>query len=221
MPRTPRVAIIGGGIGGLAAAVALHRRGVEVEVYEQSAKLSEIGAGLNLSPNAIKAFRALGLEKEIAAIGFESDFQVIRNWRNGHVISRQPRKGRFSAQFGAPHLTLHRADLLEVLSRPLPDRVFRLGARCVAVVPGENSARARFADGSAIEADVVVGADGIRSAVRTSLFGPEAPRFTGCVCWRGLVPFEAVPRGLISTDGTMYWVLTAMSCITSCGAASW
>ncbi|HUZ74608.1 MAG TPA: FAD-dependent monooxygenase [Stellaceae bacterium] len=204
MPRTPRVAIIGAGIGGLAAAVALHRRGVEVEVYEQSSKLSEIGAGLNLSPNAIKAFRALGLEQEVAAIGFESDFQVIRNWRNGHVISRQARKGRFSAQFGAPHLTLHRADLLEVLSRPLPDRVFRLGARCVAVEPGGNSARAFFADGSTIEADVVVGADGIRSAVRTSLFGPEAPRFTGCVCWRGLVPFDAVPRGLIASDGTMY-----------------
>jgi salicylate hydroxylase len=205
MPRTPRVAIIGGGIGGLAAAVSLYQRGIEVEVYEQSAKISEIGAGLNLSPNAIKAFRALDLEAEIVAIGFESDFQVIRSWQ-GRVISRQSRKGAFTERFGAPHLTLHRADLLDVMSRTLPDSVFRLGARCTAVEPGDGAtpARARFADGSAIEADVIVGADGIRSVVRTSLFGPDAPRFTGCVCWRGLVPRDVVPRGLISSDGTMY-----------------
>jgi salicylate hydroxylase len=204
MARTPKVAIIGGGIGGLSAALALQQRGIEVEVYEQSSQLREIGAGVNLSPNALKAFRALGIEAAAQAIGFEPEYQVIRSWKSGRIIYRQARKGALTARFGAGHLTVHRADLLEVLSRPLPERIFRLGARCTAVVPGARSAAARFADGSEIEADIIVGADGIRSVVRESLFGPEAPRFTGCVCWRGLVPIDRVPRGLISGDSTMY-----------------
>jgi 2-polyprenyl-6-methoxyphenol hydroxylase-like FAD-dependent oxidoreductase len=204
MPRKPRVAIVGGGIGGLTAAVALHRRGIEVEVFEQSAKISEIGAGVALTPNAIKAYRALGLEAAVAAIGFESDYQLVRNWNNGSVISRVPRKGIYTREFGAPYLTMHRADLIDVLYRSLPERIFRLGARCVEVETGDTSARARFADGGEIEADIVVGADGIHSAVRESLFGPQAPRFTGCACWRGLVPLEALPPGMISSDGTMY-----------------
>ncbi|HZT51242.1 MAG TPA: FAD-dependent monooxygenase [Stellaceae bacterium] len=204
MARAAKVAIIGGGIGGLAAALALHRRGIEIELYEQSPELSEIGAGLNLSPNALKAFRALGIEAEAIAIGYEAESQVIRNWSNGRTIFRQARKGVMAEKFGAGYLTVHRADLTAVLSRHLPEHIFRLGARCTGVVPGDQTAVARFADGREIEADIIVGADGIRSVVRESLFGAEAPRFTGCVCWRGLVPMDSVPRGLIATDNTMY-----------------
>jgi salicylate hydroxylase len=91
-----------------------------------------------------------------------------------------------------------------VLRRQLPDRAFHLGARCIEVEASDGPARARFAGGKEIEADVVVGADGIHSAVRRSLLGQEAPRFTGCVCWRGLVPLDAFPPGVISRDGTMY-----------------
>src|SRR5262249_4414945 len=130
--------------------------------------------------------------------------QVVRSWRSGRVISQQPRKGALAARFGAPHLTMHRADLLEVLSRALPADRVRLGARCVAVETDDKVAHARFADGSGIEADLVGGADGIRSAVRSSLFGPEAPRFTGCICYRGMVPLASLPRGLIAMDGTLY-----------------
>jgi salicylate hydroxylase len=204
MPRKPRIAIIGGGIGGLTAAVALHQRGIEVEVFEQSAKISEIGAGVALTPNAMKAYRALGLEAEVAAIGYESEYQVVRSWNTGSVISRVPRKGAYTREFGAPYLTMHRADLVEVLRQQLPDQLIHLGARCSGVETDDTCARARFADASEIEADVVVGADGIHSAVRHSLFGPQAPRFTGCACWRGLVPLEAFPDGVISSDGTMY-----------------
>jgi len=204
MPRKPRIAIVGAGIGGLTAAVALHRRDIDVEVFEQSAKISEIGAGVALTPNAVKAYRALGLEDEIGAIGFESDYQVVRNWNDGGVISRVPRKGAYTREFGAPYLTMHRADLVDVLHRQLPEKVFHLGARCTAVETSDQGARARFADGTEIEADVIVGADGIHSAVRRSLFGAEAPRFTGCACWRGLVPLDAFPPGVVSRDGTMY-----------------
>ena len=204
MPRKPKVAVIGAGIGGLTAAVALHQRDIEVEVYEQSPQIAEIGAGVSLSPNAIKAFRALGLEAPIAAIGFKSDNQLVRAWDTGDVISRVFRKGVYEKEFGAPYLSAHRADLVDVLRRQLPDSVFHLGARCVGVETGGTGARARFADGAAIQADLIVGADGIRSVVRQSMFGKDVPRFTGSVCWRGLVPLDAFPAGLISTDLTLY-----------------
>lgn len=202
--RKPRIAVIGGGIGGLTAAAALHQRGFEVEVFEQSGKIGEIGAGVALTPNAMKAYRALGLEAQIAEVGYESDYQELRHWSTGAVFSRVPRKGAYTKEFGAPYLTMHRADLIEVLRRQLPDRIVYLGARCTEVETDARSARARFADGKDIEADVIVGADGIHSAVRGSLFGPQAPRFAGCVCWRGLVPFDAFPPGTVSREGTMY-----------------
>src|SRR3954468_340320 len=114
MPGRPRVAIIGAGIGGLTAAVAMHRRGMDVAVCEQSPRIGEIGAGVSLSPNAIKAFRALGLNEQITAIGFESDNQLVRAWDTGEVISKVFRKGVYEREFGAPYLSMHRADLIEM-----------------------------------------------------------------------------------------------------------
>jgi salicylate hydroxylase len=204
MPRKPKVAIVGAGIGGLTAAIAMHRRNVDVVVYEQSPQIAEIGAGVSLSPNAIKAVRALGLDGEIAAIGFESDNQIVRAWDTGDILSKVFRKGVYQKEFGAPYLSVHRADLVEVLRQQLPDNVIHLDARCTEVETGDNGARACFAGGEKIEADLVVGADGIRSVVRQSLFGRDAPLFTGSVCWRGLVPLDAFPPGLISTDLTLY-----------------
>ena len=204
MPRAPRIAIVGGGIGGLSAALALEQRGAEVTVYEQSPVHSEIGAGLNLTPNAVKAFRALGIEDKIEDIGSGSEFLIIRSWKSGRPISRV-RRGDFRKKFGAPNLTVHRADLLDVLRGALKTTEIRLGARCVAVETEKSgSAVARFADGNAIEADIVVGADGIHSVVRNSLFGADAPRFTGCICWRGMAPTDAVPHDINTGDGTMW-----------------
>jgi salicylate hydroxylase len=158
MPRKPKVAVIGAGIGGLTAAVALHQRDIDVEVYEQSPQIAEIGAGVSLSPNAVKAFRALGLDAPITAIGFESDNQLVRAWNSGDVISKVFRKGVYEKEFGAPYLSVHRADLVDVLRRQLPDRVFHLGAHCFGVETSDTGARARFADGAAVEADLIVGA---------------------------------------------------------------
>ncbi len=203
MARTPRVAIIGGGIGGLAAALALEQRGIETVVYEQSPQLGDIGAGLNLSPNALKVFRALGLEASVVEIGYQGDFQLIRNWNNGRLISRVDRRA-FAARFGAPHLTLHRADLLELLARTLKRAQIRLGARCISVESDGAVAGARFADGSSAEADAVVGADGLHSVVRSCLFGPEEPHFTGCICYRGLVRVDEAPRDIETRDATMW-----------------
>src|SRR4051794_37383239 len=195
MRRRPKIAIIGGGIAGLAAALALFRRGIEVTVYEQAGELSEIGAGVQMTPNAMKALFALGLEQAAMRVAFEPEGQVLRNWKSGRLIYRAPGRGVFRAAFGAPHCSFHRADLLAVLAAPLPSGIVHLGARCVAVETGARSAAARFADGGAIEADIVVGADGIHSTVRHQLFGADRPRFTGCICWRGLVPVGRVPAG--------------------------
>ena len=203
MARTTRVAIIGGGIGSLSAALALEQRGIEVAVFEQSARLGDIGAGLNLSPNALKVFRALGIEKAAISIGYQGDYQLIRNWNNGRTISRVDRKG-FAVRFGAPHLTVHRADLLELLAGSLKRTEIKLGARCISVEGGKRTASARFADGTTIEADAIIGADGLHSVVRSCLFGPEAPHFTGCICYRGLVSVAEVPPDIATRDSTMW-----------------
>jgi salicylate hydroxylase len=189
--RKLRIAVIGGGIGGLTAARALLRRGLEVHVYESSPELKEIGAGVALGPNAMKALRSLDLEDPVRAIGYQSAAQLLRTWK-GRTISRTD--ATLAAQrFGANGCTIHRADLLDVLARSVPADVVSLSARCESVTPGEAGAVARFTDGTEVEADVVIGADGIHSAVRASLFGPDAPKFTGKICYRSVIPVAELP----------------------------
>src|SRR5256885_133806 len=131
MSRRARIAIMGGGIGGLTAARALLLRGFEVEVYEATPELKEIGAGVALGPNAMKALRALGLEDAVRAVGWEAEYSLLRNWRSGRIISRTPRRGYLDQRFGATGCTVHRADLLDVLATALPGEMVHLGARCV------------------------------------------------------------------------------------------
>ena len=186
-----RVAIIGGGIGGLTAAIALSRAGIEVAVYEAAAELNEIGAGVALHPNAMKVLRAIGVEDGVRKVAGRSRWQVTCNWKTGRVISKTDRRQQ-AASFGMVGATVHRADLLDVLAGALPAGIVTLGRRCTEVRSDGDLAVACFADGSEIEADVIVGADGIHSSVRTSLFGPDAPRFTGKICYRSVVTAEVV-----------------------------
>ncbi len=198
-----RVAIIGGGIGGLTAARALSRSGFEVAIYEAAPELREIGAGVALGPNAMKVLRSLGLEDAVRAIAGHSEWQTVRSWKTGRVISKTSQQEQ-AALFGSASATVHRADLLEVLTHSLPAEIVSLGARCTEVEPDGEVAVARFQDGSEIEADVVIGADGIHSAVRASLFGPDAPRFTGKICYRSVIGVDAVPGGRPENDNVMW-----------------
>ena len=200
----PTVAIIGGGIGGLAAALALQRRGIATTVYERTPGLVEIGAGLNLSPNALKSLRYLGIEAEAIKAGYQDEYQYIRSWRSGRIIAQNYRGGG-AAQFGAGYLTIHRADLQAILARGLSPETLQLGFVCKGVEVRDKRAIATFENGAKVEADIIVGADGIHSTARTSLFGSDAPRFTGCVCWRGMVPLEALKNSPISTQMTSWW----------------
>ena len=196
-PRKPSVLVVGAGIGGLAAAALLGRRGIEVTVCEQARRLQEVGAGVQLSANAMKVLRALDLEEAIVSRGFLPAHFVGWSWRSGRRLYRTPIRPLHEERFGAPYVHIHRADLLDALADRVPTGSVRLGHRLVGLAEADGIVRATFDDGRCVDADVVVGADGIHSAVRRSLFGEEAPRFTGHMCWRGLVPAARLPADLV------------------------
>ena len=192
MARRIRVAVIGAGLGGLAAAAALRQRGIEVVLYERAPELGEVGAGIQLGRNAVKVLRALGIETPLRTLACEPVNIVSVAWDDAHLRFREPLKGAAMAQFGAPYLTAHRADLHGLLCGLLPADSVTLGARCTGARSAEGCALATFADGREIEADVVVGADGINSTVRESLFGARTGALTEQMAWRCIVPIECV-----------------------------
>src|SRR5579862_1230083 len=157
-----RIVIIGAGIGGLGAACALHRRSFEVDVYERSPRLGEVGAGLQVGPNAVKVYRALGLEEGLRRAAFEPINMVSLQWDDASLRYREPLKAVAAAKYGAPYMTAHRADLHRLLRETLPQSRVHLGADCIAAFASGRSAIAEFADGAEVEADLIVGADGIR-----------------------------------------------------------
>jgi len=191
--RPLRVAIVGAGIGGLAAAVALRQRGFEVALYERAEKLEEVGAGLQIGPNGVKVLRALGLEDELMRNAFEPVSIMSVTWDEGRLRFRQPLKAVARQKYGAPYMTAHRADLHNLLRRAAGDAPLHLRANCIGADTVNGTAVTCFTDGTTAEADVVVGADGIRSVVRAQHFGADRPRFTEMMAWRAIVPMECVP----------------------------
>jgi salicylate hydroxylase len=192
-----RVAIIGGGIGGLTAANALLRAGLEVSVYEAAGELKEIGAGVALQANAMRVLKFIGVEEAARKLAGKTDYAVTKDGLTGRIISKTSR-ARQVELLGIEPATMHRADMLDVLAAALPDEITSLGKRCTGVESGESSAVARFADGTEVEADVIIGADGIHSATRTALFGPDAPKFTGKICYRSVIPTAKVRAGALA-----------------------
>jgi salicylate hydroxylase len=185
--RHGSIGVVGAGIGGLTAALALLRAGFDVQVYEQASALHEIGAGVQVSPNASRVLHWLGLADPLARTGVRPLAWHQRRWDDGRTLLRTPLAEPLEAAFGFPHLQVHRADLLAALAAAVPAERVHLGHRLTDLTERGDRVEARFANGARAEVDVLVGADGIHSLVRRILWGPEQPRFTGCAAYRGLV----------------------------------
>ena len=191
----PRIAIVGGGIGGLAAAAFLHRRGLAVTVYEQAARLAEIGAGLVVAPNLARLLRQLGVLDELRARAVRLDTGwEFRRWADGTVLSAENLLEACERLYGEHTYTAHRADLLRVIQSRVPAASIRLGAKVTGLDATGETPRLRFADGQSAEADVVIGADGIHSAVRAALFGVSPATYSGTCAFRALVPARRAPE---------------------------
>lgn len=183
-----RVVVCGGGIGGLAAANALHQRGVAVRVYEQAPALAEVGAGLALAPNGIRQLRRLGFGSALARSGARwIDTRFCR--ADGSFVAPMLAGG---AEGPIEYLGMHRADLLDLLAAGLPPGVVHTGCRCIGFEQDDDQAVVTFERGERVSADVVVAADGIHSALQRYVAAPVAPLFSGSIAYRGVIAAESV-----------------------------
>lgn len=190
----PRIAIIGGGIGGMTAAAFLRRAGFAVTVHEQARRLTEVGAGLILAPNAARPLRRLGvldrLEGDVVELEWGWEF---RRWQDGAVLSRERLSGVCERLYGEATYVVHRARLLDAIRALIPESAVHLAARCTAIEEHDDSVTVRFADGSTTTADIVIGADGIHSVVRETVTEPSPPEDAGICAFRAIVPADRAP----------------------------
>jgi 2-polyprenyl-6-methoxyphenol hydroxylase-like FAD-dependent oxidoreductase len=181
-----RAVVVGGGIGGMAAAVALDRAGIDVQVYEQARELTEVGAGVSLAPNGLRMLDRLGVGEGIRRLGARHVSTQLR-LADGRPARHEPH------QFAQPgrNVGIHRADLLALLADELPPGTVRTGHRCTDFSEDAGAATVGFGDGTSVTADVVIGADGIHSVLQGFVVDPAEPVFSGVVAYRGLVPSMA------------------------------
>jgi salicylate hydroxylase len=215
--RTLRVVVVGAGMAGLTLAAALTRHGVECRVFEQTARLDAAGAGIQLSPNGTRPLVALGLGPALDRVAVRPGSIQVRRWDDGRLLTTTVLGAECERTYHAPYLTVHRADLQRCLLDAVPAGVVHLDRRCVGVTESDGSARVEFADGSTTEADLVVGADGIRSVVRRSLV-EDTPRPSGQTVFRGVVEAAAVPAMSTGADrggagDVVIWVGPDQHCV--------
>ncbi|HEY5897781.1 MAG TPA: FAD-dependent monooxygenase [Burkholderiales bacterium] len=203
-----RVLIAGGGLGGLTAAAALLRRGIDVEVFEQAAELKEVGAGVQLAANGTRVLHALGIGEELKALSCEAQGKEIRHWQTGERWKLFDLGPVSIERYGFPYFTVYRPDLLAVLAsavRRLKPAALHLGARCVGFTQHEGGVSVQLEKGGSVEGDALIGADGVHSGVRQALFGADRPQFTGIIAWRAIVPMGRLPRHMARLVGSN-WV---------------
>lgn len=202
-----RVLIAGGGIGGLAAALALLRSGIDVEVYEQARELKEVGAGVQLAANGTRVLYALGVGEALKALSCEAQGKEIRHWCSGETWKLFDLGPVSIERYGFPYFTVYRPDLLDVLAgavRALKPDAIRLAARCTGFAQDRVGVTLKTEKGNA-RGDALIGADGVHSRIRQALFGADRPQFTGVIAWRGIVPMERLPRHMARRVGSN-WV---------------
>ena len=204
MAKPLSVAIIGAGMGGLAAAAALRRMGIEVAVYEQATQFTRLGAGIQIGCNAMKVLRGLGLEQRMRKQSFYPRSWNNRDWRTGEVKFDMIFGESAEAKFGAPYLLAHRGDLHAALASAVPDECVRLNHKLVGLDETAGGVRLTFADGMSTVADAVVGADGVHSVVRDILFETAPVQYTGRIAYRTTYP-AALLDGEKIDDCTKWW----------------
>jgi salicylate hydroxylase len=190
-----KIVVAGGGIGGLSAAIALSKVGFEVEVIERAPVLTDVGAGIQLSPNASKGLAGLGVLEAAAAMSSQPERLEMRIGKTGEKVFSIPIAKEARNRYGAPYLHIHRADLIEILKRAaeFAGVQVRLGARVSAYVRDADGLRVGLDTGAIVACDLLIGADGVRSTVRRQMLGEQEPRYTGAVAWRLTVPTDAAP----------------------------
>ena len=214
-----KIGIVGAGIGGLAAANALHQAGHDVVVFEQSRQFLRVGADINLTPNAVRALDGLGagIAQAVRASAARPTHRISRTWDTGEETSRLAMGDEAERKYGAPQLTIHRADLLAALADAFSAERVRFGKRAQSIeARADGGVAIRFTDDSeATQLDVLIGADGIHSVVRNAMFGAESPRFTGVVAFRAVVPTERVKDVPNIQAFTKWWGATPESQIVT------
>ena len=182
-----KIGIGGGGVGGLAAAIALRKSGHEVQVLEQASSFRRVGADINLTPNVVRALAGFEVMPTLMETAAKPTHRISRTWDTGEETSRLEMAQAAEKRYGAPQLTIHRADLLNALRTQLPPDVIRLGCRVSSVEAVDDHVKVGLIEGAEENFDVWVGADGIHSPTRSFLFGLEYPEFTGLVSYRSVV----------------------------------
>jgi salicylate hydroxylase len=203
-----RVLVAGAGIGGLTAALALLRSGIDVEVYEQAPELKEVGAGVQLAANGTRALYALGVGEALAALSCEATGKEVRLWSSGETWKLFDLGAVSIERYGFPYLTVYRPDLLDVLAKAVEREkpgAIHLGSKVVGFQQDSVRAELQLENRNYVEGDALIGADGVHSRVRQGLFGEDAPKFSGVMVWRGIIPMERLPARMTRLVGTN-WV---------------
>jgi salicylate hydroxylase len=200
-----RMAIVGGGLAGIATARALKTLGIKAEVFETAPALGEIGAAVNVSPQAVKSLQAIGAGEQIAAVAHSSPGIYTRNMQTGEFLEFNDRL-KTAARYGAPYYTFHRADLLDVIASGLDTSGIHLGHQLTGLQERSDHIALAFANGAEVEAEYVIGADGVRSVIRRALYGADNPTYTGQMVWRSLLNGGDVPEDVLEPTGHIQWV---------------
>jgi 2-polyprenyl-6-methoxyphenol hydroxylase-like FAD-dependent oxidoreductase len=196
------LAIVGAGMGGLAAAATLRQAGFDVHVYEQAQAFERVGAGIQLMPNSMKVLRGIGVEAPLRRVAFQPYSHLNREFDTGRVMRELPMP---EDMFGAPYLCMHRADLHNALLGAVPAETIHLDKKLVGLDQRGACVELRFADGTRAQGDAVVGADGVHSAVRDMIIGPDMPIHGGRIAYRSVFP-SALMHGLdVGASRTKWW----------------
>jgi 6-hydroxynicotinate 3-monooxygenase len=204
MKRDTRIAVIGAGLGGATAAALLQRQGFQVRLYEQARSFERIGAGIHVSANVMKVLRHLGAEQRLSKIGIHPDTFTSRKWDSGEVLFELPLGHTGEQKYGAGYITVHRHDLHAAILDKVQPGTIEFGRQLTDVKSDRGVAHLRFGDGSAADADVVIGADGVNSKLRDAVAGPSKSRLTGAVAHRALYP-SALLGGMEVRNCTKWW----------------